>query len=125
MARLGPADGTWRARVQALVSMAPTTETDPAIAAKLVGMERYNPSNIDILEAFVDTQCANGSYDLDANLALLKLCVQPWTKHPRGHWPTQSKALTDPSVHPGGSRRRRWRAWPGVQVPVQPGADQY
>jgi len=80
-------DGTGRARLQALASMAPTTETDPAIAAKLVGMERYNPSNIDILEAFVDTQCASGSYDLDANLALLKLYVRPGRQRPRGRRP--------------------------------------
>ena len=46
---------------------------DPAIEAMLVGMERYNPSNVNPLEAYVEAQCFNGTYNLDANLALLKL----------------------------------------------------
>lgn len=56
--------------------MTGVADVDPAIAAMLVGMERYNPSNVNPLEAFVDQQCAQGTYNLDANLALLKLYVQ-------------------------------------------------
>lgn len=42
---------------------------------KLDGVDRYNPENIGSLEASVDAQCKQGSYDLNANLAILKLCV--------------------------------------------------
>ena len=35
--------------------------------------DRYNTENISILEAFVGQQVSEASYDLDANLALLKL----------------------------------------------------
>jgi len=44
-----------------------------ALLSLITGVERYNPSNTDKLVAFVDVQCAEGHYDLDANLAVLKL----------------------------------------------------
>jgi len=47
------------------------------VATKLKGIERYNPENITVLERFVDMQAKEPSpdtgYDLQANLALLKL----------------------------------------------------
>ena len=43
------------------------------ISSKLQGIERYNPENIPILEEYVQYQLANKKYNLDANLALLKL----------------------------------------------------
>jgi translation initiation factor 3 subunit K len=43
------------------------------ISLKLQGIERYNPQNIPILEEYVQYQLANKKYNLDANLALLKL----------------------------------------------------
>ncbi len=43
------------------------------ITSKLNGIDRYNPQNIPILEEYVQYQLANKKYNLDANLALLKL----------------------------------------------------
>jgi translation initiation factor 3 subunit K len=37
------------------------------------GVERYNPENVTDLEQYLDTQCQSGSYDLMANLAILKV----------------------------------------------------
>ena len=39
----------------------------------LKGIERYNPENIATLERYVDMQAKEHGYDLEANLALLKL----------------------------------------------------
>lgn len=39
----------------------------------LQGIERYNPENIKTLEHYVDLQARERGYDLEANLALLKL----------------------------------------------------
>ena len=39
----------------------------------LQGIERYNPDNIKTLEHYVDLQAREKGYDLEANLALLKL----------------------------------------------------
>ncbi|KAG9510015.1 Eukaryotic translation initiation factor 3 subunit K, partial [Fragariocoptes setiger] len=47
--------------------------TKASIAAKLKGIERYNPKNIDVLVEYLNEQCASNQYDLEANLALLKL----------------------------------------------------
>ena len=35
--------------------------------------ERYNPKHLPLLEANLTQQCADGTFNLDANLALLKL----------------------------------------------------
>lgn len=43
------------------------------ISSKLQGIDRYNPENIPLLEEYVQYQLASKKYDLDANLALLKL----------------------------------------------------
>lgn len=51
--------------------MADLTKED--IANKLQGIERYNPVHIDILTEYLDAQCKNNSYDLEANSAILKL----------------------------------------------------
>ncbi|KAI5710205.1 eukaryotic translation initiation factor 3 subunit K [Diaphorina citri] len=39
----------------------------------LVGIERYNPEHLSTLEKYVEVQCAENVYDLEANLAVLKL----------------------------------------------------
>ncbi|XP_001606859.1 eukaryotic translation initiation factor 3 subunit K [Nasonia vitripennis] len=39
----------------------------------LKGIERYNPDNLKTLEKYVDIQVTENAYDLDANLAVLKL----------------------------------------------------
>ena len=39
----------------------------------LLGIERYNPENIKTLEHYVELQAREKGYDLEANLALLKL----------------------------------------------------
>lgn len=36
-------------------------------------VERYNPENVPVLEDYLSQQCSNDTYDLEANLALLKL----------------------------------------------------
>ena len=45
----------------------------PEIRSMLQGIERYNPENIKTLEHYVDLQAREKDYDLEANLALLKL----------------------------------------------------
>ena len=44
-----------------------------ASCAKLLETSRYDSAILPQLEAYVDAQCASQSYDLDANLATLKL----------------------------------------------------
>jgi len=39
----------------------------------LKGIERYNPNNCASLESYVELQCREHAYDVEANLALLKL----------------------------------------------------
>lgn len=36
---------------------------------------RYNPENLSTLERYVETQARENAYDLEANLAILKLWV--------------------------------------------------
>lgn len=47
--------------------------TKEAIASRLKGIESYNPNHIDILTEYLDAQCQNNQYDLEANSAILKL----------------------------------------------------
>jgi translation initiation factor 3 subunit K len=44
-----------------------------ALEASLQGIDRYNPDNILLLEEYVKYQIEERKYNLDANLALLKL----------------------------------------------------
>ncbi|EAW56804.1 eukaryotic translation initiation factor 3, subunit 12, isoform CRA_b [Homo sapiens] len=39
----------------------------------LKGIDRYNPENLATLERYVETQAKENAYDLEANLAVLKL----------------------------------------------------
>ncbi|EPY90224.1 eukaryotic translation initiation factor 3 subunit K-like protein [Camelus ferus] len=50
----------------------------------LKGIDRYNPENLATLERYVETQAKENAYDLEANLAVLKL-----------HRPDPVKALTN------------------------------
>ncbi|BGP13527.1 hypothetical protein JCM10213v2_001453, partial [Rhodosporidiobolus nylandii] len=43
------------------------------IATLIAGVDRYNPSNVHLLEDYLQQQLANDQYDCLANLALLKL----------------------------------------------------
>jgi translation initiation factor 3 subunit K len=43
------------------------------IATMINGVELYNPKNVEVLEGYLDEQCEKGEYDLEANLAILKL----------------------------------------------------
>nr|QBH73270.1 eukaryotic translation initiation factor 3 subunit K [Brunneria borealis] len=43
------------------------------IANMLKGIERYNPENLQPLEQYVELQARQNAYDLEANLAVLKL----------------------------------------------------
>lgn len=47
--------------------------TKEEIENKLKGIERYNPLHIEILTEYFDAQCKNNQYDLEANMAILKL----------------------------------------------------
>ena len=50
--------------------------TRPEIIENLVsGVDRYNPSNVSILEDYLYSQIRNNEYDCLANLAILKLYV--------------------------------------------------
>ncbi|XP_026137373.1 eukaryotic translation initiation factor 3 subunit K isoform X1 [Carassius auratus] len=54
--------------------MATTFEQMRANVGKLLrGIDRYNPENLSTLERYVDTQARENTYDLEANLAVLKL----------------------------------------------------
>ncbi|XP_041350614.1 eukaryotic translation initiation factor 3 subunit K-like [Gigantopelta aegis] len=43
------------------------------VASLLRGIERYNPENLITLERYVEMQARENTYDLEANLAILKL----------------------------------------------------
>ncbi|CAG5122910.1 unnamed protein product [Candidula unifasciata] len=43
------------------------------VASLLKGIDRYNPENLPTLERYVDMQAKDNTYDLEANLAVLKL----------------------------------------------------
>lgn len=43
------------------------------VAAMLKGIEKYNPNHISTLEKYVEIQSKENAYDLEANLAVLKL----------------------------------------------------
>ncbi|XP_067009586.1 eukaryotic translation initiation factor 3 subunit K [Anabrus simplex] len=43
------------------------------VASMLKGIERYNPDNLATFERYVEVQSRENSYDLEANLAVLKL----------------------------------------------------
>ncbi|CAL1538556.1 unnamed protein product [Lymnaea stagnalis] len=43
------------------------------VASLLKGIDRYNPENLQTLERYVDMQASENTYDLEANLAILKL----------------------------------------------------
>ncbi|CAG9854048.1 unnamed protein product [Phyllotreta striolata] len=43
------------------------------VARMLKGIERYNPDNLPTLQRYVEVQSRENSYDLEANLAVLKL----------------------------------------------------
>ncbi|GIY06592.1 eukaryotic translation initiation factor 3 subunit K [Caerostris darwini] len=43
------------------------------VALMLKGIDRYNPENLPTLEKYVELQAREGAYDLEANLAVLKL----------------------------------------------------
>lgn len=43
------------------------------IATLIDGVARYNPENVNVLYTYLDKQCESGEYDLEANLAILKL----------------------------------------------------
>ncbi|XP_059484954.1 eukaryotic translation initiation factor 3 subunit K [Neocloeon triangulifer] len=51
------------------------------VASKLKGIERYNPENLALLEQYVDMQARENTYDLEANLAILKLYQLDSTKY--------------------------------------------
>lgn len=46
---------------------------DEASGAALLEKSRYDPSILPQLEQYVTSQCTNATYDLDCNLATLKL----------------------------------------------------
>jgi len=48
-------------------------EMKSEVTALLKGIDRYNPENLKKLERYVQMQCQENVYDLEANLAVLKL----------------------------------------------------
>ncbi|KAI8067894.1 armadillo-type protein [Gongronella butleri] len=53
--------------------MASIVDRPESIQKLIDGVERYNPENLAVLEGYLADQCKNGTYDLMANLAILKL----------------------------------------------------
>lgn len=58
--------------IHTTTKMAPVQRPDN-IATMINGVERYNPENVEVLEEYLSKQCESGEYDLEANLAILKL----------------------------------------------------
>jgi len=56
-----------------LIKMATVDEMKSEVSALLKGIDRYNPENLKKLERYVQMQCQENVYDLEANLAVLKL----------------------------------------------------
>src|SRR4051794_2036302 len=55
-------------------SISESVKDRPAAINELInGVDRYNPANITILEEYLADQCRHRRYDLEANLAVLKL----------------------------------------------------
>ncbi|WVQ80520.1 eukaryotic translation initiation factor 3 subunit K [Cryptococcus sp. DSM 104549] len=51
-----------------------TPSTRPELIHELIhGVDRYNPTNLPLMEEYLGTQLQDGTYDLLANLAILKL----------------------------------------------------
>ncbi|XP_054154454.1 eukaryotic translation initiation factor 3 subunit K-like [Oppia nitens] len=48
-------------------------EMQPKIKQMLRGIDRYNPDNLEELEFYIDRQSEDNYYDIEANLAVLKL----------------------------------------------------
>ena len=56
-----------------------TPSTRPELIENLVsGVDRYNPSNVSILEDYLYHQIRTNEYDCLANLAILKLYAHPF-----------------------------------------------
>lgn len=53
--------------------MADFEEAKEEVTVLLQGINRYNPENLQQLEAYVQLQTSENEYDLDANLSVLKL----------------------------------------------------
>ena len=51
----------------------PGSALTPATVGPLLAASRYDPAILPQLEAYVEAQCASGSYDSEANMAALKL----------------------------------------------------
>jgi len=56
-----------------MTNMATVEEMKKDVTALLKGIDRYNPENLSKLELYVHMQCQENVYDLEANLAVLKL----------------------------------------------------
>merc|ERR1711915_743359 len=80
-----------------ITTMAEATEAmRQTVASMLRGIERYNPENIHTLERYVELQARDNGYDLEANLALLKLYqFNPSTYHSNIACQILMKALTN------------------------------
>ena len=53
--------------------MADAEEMRAQVADLLRGIDRYNPEHLSTLEAYVNAQAQEVTYDLEANLTVLKL----------------------------------------------------
>jgi len=59
--------------MQKVFKMATVEEMKRDVSVLLKGIDRYNPENLSKLELYVQMQCQENVYDLEANLAVLKL----------------------------------------------------
>lgn len=60
-----------------MVSFDYSPERPENIEAILSGLDRYNPETTSTFQEYVAQQCEQQTYDCYANLALLKLYVEP------------------------------------------------
>ncbi|KAG7274623.1 hypothetical protein CRUP_009666 [Coryphaenoides rupestris] len=64
---------TDRQLVDQMASLSSFEQMRANVGKLLRGIDRYNPENLATLERYVETQAKENAYDLEANLAILKL----------------------------------------------------
>jgi hypothetical protein len=69
-----------KSKADGLIAPAPSLDVPPSfrpanITALIESVDRYNPESLQALEEYVAQQCAEGTFDCLADLAILKLYV--------------------------------------------------
>jgi hypothetical protein len=73
-----PSVATSNPKAEELISVVDGLDAPPAsrpenITALIESVDRYNPESLEVLEAYLEQQCSEGTFDCLADLAILKL----------------------------------------------------